>query len=150
MGSCPEPPPDTIPTFPSTGASARTTNGGSYETRRRSPYASSTPSSDSRMTASGALISFFIAMAGLREERLEREGAQCSAHERPDHRDPRIAPIRRALARDWQGGGDDPRPDISGGVVCVPGWSTERSSDRQDEQADDERRQCGPRRARRV
>src|SRR5436190_7844654 len=60
MGSCPEPPPDTIPTFPSTGASARTTNDGSYDTRKRSPYASSTPSSASRTTASGALINFFI------------------------------------------------------------------------------------------
>src|SRR3954453_6183506 len=131
MGSCPEPPPDTIPTFPSTGASARTTNGGSYETRRRSPYASSTPSSDSRMTASGALISFFIAMTGLREERLEREGAQCAAHERPDHRDPRIAPIRWALARDWQDRVDDSRPEISRRVDRVSRRSSERQANRE-------------------
>src|SRR3954464_4684928 len=91
MGSCPEPPPDTTPTFPSTGASARTTNGGAYDTRTRSPYANSTPSSDSRRTAAGELMSFFI--SGLREERLECERAQRAAHERPDHRDPRVAPI---------------------------------------------------------
>src|SRR5215212_2997592 len=139
MGSCPEPPPDTTPTFPSTGASARTTNGGSYETRTRSPYASSTPSSDSRRTASGALMSFFIAMVGLREERLERERAQRAAHERPDHRNPRVAPIGRALARDRQDRVDDPRPEISRGIDRVPGRSAQRQADREHEQPDDER-----------
>src|SRR3954468_12923926 len=102
MGSCPEPPPDTIPTFPCTGASARTMVYGSYETFRRSPYASSMPSSASRTTASGALMSFFMAMAARspRVEPLEQNRGDGAADQRPDHGDPRVLPVRRALARD--------------------------------------------------
>src|SRR5436190_15361582 len=141
MGSCPEPPPDTIPTFPSTGASARTTNGGSYETRRRSPYASSTPSSDSRTTASGALINFFT-VTSPRIERLEEQGADRAAHERADHRDPRVAPIGRALAWNRQDRVHDPRPEIPGRVDRVTSWSTKRQAYAKHQQADEKRPDC--------
>src|SRR4051794_18731150 len=61
IGSWPEPPPDTMPTFPCTGASARTMYAGSRLTRTRSECARAIPSSASRTTSSAALISFFIA-----------------------------------------------------------------------------------------
>ena len=61
MGSWPEPPPETIPTLPWTGASARTMTGGSKVTRTRSPCAAAMPSRASRRTSSGALMSFFMA-----------------------------------------------------------------------------------------
>src|SRR5919198_153979 len=63
MGSCPEPPPDTMPTLPSSG---------------------------SRTTASGALMSFFIADSAP-VEGVERHGArhhpvaQQDQDRRPDH-----------------------------------------------------------------
>src|SRR4051794_27600730 len=60
IGSCPEPPPEMIPTLPWTGASARTMTIGSWITRTLSPCAASTPSRASRTTASGSLISFFM------------------------------------------------------------------------------------------
>src|SRR3954454_9362939 len=60
IGSCPEPPPEMIPTLPWTGASARTTTIGSWITRTLSPCAASTPCRASRTTASGSLISFFM------------------------------------------------------------------------------------------
>src|SRR4051794_1323731 len=149
MGSCPEPPPDTIPTFPSTGASARTTNGGSYDTRRRAPYASSTPSSASRTTASGGLVNFFIA-GSPRVERVEQDGAEGAAHERADHWDPRVAPIGRALAWNRQERVHDPWPEISGGVDRVPSWSTQRQADAEHQEADEKRPDCRERRSRRV
>src|SRR3954449_11025973 len=60
IGSCPEPPPEMIPTLPGIGASTRTTTIGSWITRTLSPCAASTPSRASRTTASGSLISFFM------------------------------------------------------------------------------------------
>src|SRR4051812_4429224 len=118
MGSCPEPPPDTIPTLPSTGASARTMVYGSYVTFNRSPYANSMPSSASRTTASGALMSFFMAMAvgSPRVEPLEEKRGDGGADQWADDRDPGVAPVRRALARDRQQRMDDPRPEVSGRV----------------------------------
>src|SRR5215213_7500312 len=60
IGSCPEPPPEMMPTLPWTGASARTMTIGSCTTRTLSPWAASMPSSASRTTASGSLMSFFM------------------------------------------------------------------------------------------
>src|SRR5579875_3014644 len=60
IGSCPEPPPDTRPTLPATGASARTITFGSVITRTRSACAAATPCSASLTTSAGSLISFFI------------------------------------------------------------------------------------------
>src|SRR5262249_4910556 len=48
------------PTFPATGASARSTVYGSKLTLSRSPWAACIPRSVSATTSSGALISFFI------------------------------------------------------------------------------------------
>src|SRR3954470_18554422 len=58
MGSCPEPPPETSPTFPRTGASPRTTRRFSRSTRN-SGWAAAMPRSASGTTSAGALISFF-------------------------------------------------------------------------------------------
>src|SRR5579875_161973 len=60
FGSCPDPPPDTRPTLPWTGASARTMTFGSVITRSRSGCAAATPCSASLTTSAGSLISFFI------------------------------------------------------------------------------------------
>ena len=60
MGSCPDPPPDTRPTLPATGASALTTTLGSVMTRTRPACARATPSSASLTTLAGSLMSFFI------------------------------------------------------------------------------------------
>src|SRR6266536_140832 len=59
IGSCPEPPPETRPTLPCTGASARTITFGSYWTRKRSAWAAAMPCRASVTTSSGLLISFF-------------------------------------------------------------------------------------------
>src|SRR5947208_17193276 len=59
IGSCPEPPPETSPTLPCTGASARTITFGLNWTRRRSAWAAAIPCSASVTTSSGLLISFF-------------------------------------------------------------------------------------------
>src|ERR1044071_3652207 len=49
-----------MPTWPLTGASARTTYTGSKEALRMSECAAANPSSDSRITSCGWLISFFM------------------------------------------------------------------------------------------
>src|ERR671921_2449343 len=111
MGSCPEPPPEMIATLPCTGASARTMYGGSKFTRTRSPCAAAVPSRASRRTSSGALMSFFMrALAGPRGD--VDQGADRAADQRSDDRDPRVRPIRRALARDRQDGVHDARPEV--------------------------------------
>ena len=57
-GSWPDPPPETSPTFPATGASARMTNPRSAKTR--SPgWAADSPANASATTLSASLISFF-------------------------------------------------------------------------------------------
>jgi len=54
-----EPPPETRPTFPATGASVRTTIWLLTSTLR-SAWAAATPASASRTTSSGALMNFFM------------------------------------------------------------------------------------------
>src|SRR6478609_712426 len=58
-GSCPDPPPETIPTLPCTGASPRKTTLFSWSTRSCG-CASSTPRNASVTTSAVSLISFFI------------------------------------------------------------------------------------------
>src|SRR5687767_254723 len=144
IGSCPEPPPEMIPTFPLRGASARTTTFGSM-TRRRSPCAATMPASASSTTASGALMSFFIALRHqpVREQRLVGKPAQDAADEGPDHRDPRIAPVRIPLAGDRKHRVRDAGSEIAGRVDRVPGRAAERQADADDQEADDERRDRG-------
>ncbi len=57
-GSCPEPPPETSPTFPATGASRRTITRFSTSTVS-SGWAAAIPRSASATTVSGTLISIF-------------------------------------------------------------------------------------------
>src|SRR5215203_5916713 len=52
-----------MPTLPATGASARTTYTGSKYTLRMSACAAANPASDSRITSSGSLISFFMCVS---------------------------------------------------------------------------------------
>src|SRR3954465_6387664 len=59
IGSCPEPPPDTSPTLPCTGASPRKTTRFSWSTRS-SGCAAAMPRSASATTSAGSLMSFFI------------------------------------------------------------------------------------------
>src|SRR5918995_3786135 len=110
IGSWPEPPPEMTPTLPSRGASARTTTFGSM-TLRMSAWAAAIPASASSTTASGALISFFMASHHqvVREQRLVRDRAQDAADDRADHGDPRVGPVRPALAGDRQDGMRDAR-----------------------------------------
>src|SRR5947209_3630542 len=154
MGSCPEPPPEMRPTFPCTGASARTTQYGSNVTRTRSPCAAWTPRSASATTASGALISFFIyrsSVSGI--ERAVQQGADSAADERPQHGNPGIGPVRRALAGNWQDRVHDPRPEVASRVDRVSGRSTEGQADADDQECDQQgamsveaRRGVGPHR----
>src|SRR5688500_3900763 len=141
IGSCPEPPPEMTPTLPWRGASARTTTFGSM-TRRRSPCAATMPASASSTTASGALMSFFIALRHqpVREQCLVSKTAEHAADEGPDHRDPRIAPVRVALPGDREHRVRDARSEIAGRVDRVPGGAAEREADADDQEADDERR----------
>src|SRR5882724_4111494 len=60
-GSWPEPPPDTTPTLPDTGASALATTAGSYVIRSRSGWAAAMPRRESTTTVDGSLMIFFIA-----------------------------------------------------------------------------------------
>src|SRR5213080_3725138 len=59
IGSWPEPPPETSPTLPCTGASARTITFGLSWTRKRSAWAAAMRCRASVTTSSGLLISFF-------------------------------------------------------------------------------------------
>src|SRR4051795_2103466 len=59
IGSCPEPPPDTRPTLPCTGASPRKTTRFSWSTRS-SGWAAAMPRRASATTSAGSLMSFFI------------------------------------------------------------------------------------------
>src|SRR3954447_1021756 len=103
------------------------------------------PSSASRTTASGALMSFFmvcVVMAGSREEELEGQRAERSADQRADHGNPGVAPVRRALAGDRQEGVGDARPEVTRGVDRVAGRAAEREADREDQEAGDQRAQA--------
>src|SRR5919201_6492068 len=60
-GSWPEPPPETSPTLPATGASFRTTIWLSTSTRSRSACAAARPASDSLTTSVGSLMNFLTA-----------------------------------------------------------------------------------------
>src|SRR3954453_14495396 len=64
-GSCPDPPPETSPTLPATGASLRTTICASALYVSTSPCAAASPASDSLTTASGSLTSFFIVFTAI-------------------------------------------------------------------------------------
>src|SRR4051794_26268747 len=100
------------------------------------------PSSASRTTASGELMSFFIVcwvlMRSPRVEEVPRERSEHAADERRHDGDPRIAPIRRALARDRQDRVCDARGEVAGRVDRIAGRTAEREADREDQQADDE------------
>src|SRR5918999_602939 len=102
--------------------------------RSRSPCAASIPSSASRTTASEALISFFIPRSPGVEE-VERQRAEDAADDRCDDRDPRVAPVRRALARDRQDRVDDARTEVACGVDRVAGRAAERQPDGEDQEA---------------
>src|SRR3954451_11332617 len=69
-------------------------------------------------------------------ERVERQGAQDAADDRSDDRDPRIAPVRRALARDRQDRVHDARTEITRRIDRITGRTTEREPDRQHQQTD--------------
>src|SRR4051812_29814328 len=125
IGSCPEPPPETRPTFPTTGASRLTTREGATDTPTRSAWASGMPSSSSRTTSSGALISFFIwpllrlGAGSLRPDEVEDDRAQDAADDGCHHRHPGVAPVRVALAGDGQEGVGDAGPEVTGRVDGV-------------------------------
>src|SRR5919109_4181494 len=101
IGSCPEPPPETSPTLPCTGASARTTMLGPKLTLTRSPCAAAMPWSSSVTTSSGLLISFFISSPqeggqgaehfqlarAWRKEQVVGERAERTADDRTDYGD---------------------------------------------------------------
>src|SRR3954452_4135112 len=113
-----------MPTLPCTGASARTMTAGSNETRTRSPCAAAMPSSSSRRTLSGSLMSFFIGwLPG--EEQVEGQRAEDAADDRPDDRHPGVAPVRRALAGDREDGVHDPRAEVARRVDRIAGRPAE-------------------------
>src|SRR3954468_510448 len=89
IGSLPAPPPETMPTLPLTGASARTTTYGSNITRMASWWAADIPSSASRTTASGSLMSFFICppLLGTGVRSRHRIGARSVGSIRPAERE---------------------------------------------------------------
>ena len=83
-GSCPEPPPETRPTLPCTGASPRTTIRWSTSTRS-SGWAAASPRSASLTTSAGALMSFFTgaplgARLGQRKSIIVRHGRTVFPH----------------------------------------------------------------------
>src|SRR5437588_9764533 len=120
IGSCPEPPPDTMPTLPCTGASVRTMYAGSRLTRMRSACAAAIPSSASWTTSSGALMSFFMALSPGIEE-VERQCADDPTDDGRDDGDPRVAPVRGTLARDGQDRVCDARREVTRRVDRIAG-----------------------------
>src|SRR5438093_11095168 len=119
-------------------------------TRTRSGWAAAIPSSSSRTTSAGSLISFFIApplrrsrrysgMASQSKRALGHEGADDAADHRTRDRDPRVPPVRIALARDRQDEVHDARAEISRRVDRVSGRAAQRQADPEDEQGHEER-----------
>src|SRR4051794_2130542 len=141
IGSCPEPPPETMPTLPWTGASARTMYGGSKLTRTRSAWAAAIPSSSSRSTVSGLLMSFFMdaAVVSAGVEGIECHSRDDGADERSDDRGPRVAPVGWPLPRDGQYRVRDPWREVAGRVDRIAGRPSEREADAHDEEADVQR-----------
>src|SRR5919106_509475 len=148
IGSWPEPPPEITPTLPWRGASARTTTFGSM-TFSRSPCAAAMPASASSTTASAALMSFFIASShsqGVREQRGVGDCTDRAADERANHRNPRVLPVGRSLARDRQDRVGDARTEVTRGIDRISGRAAQREADGEDQEPNDERRD-GRRRA---
>src|SRR3954451_25293508 len=103
------------------------------------------PSSASRTTASGELMSFFIICwvlmtAPSREEELECHRADGAADQRADDGDPGVATVRRALSGDRHERMRDALHDVARRIDGVGGRTAERESDRENQKADEERR----------
>src|SRR4051812_43202776 len=69
---------------------------------------------------------------------VEEDACDDAADERADHGDPRVLPVRVALAGDRQDEVRDPRAEVARRVDRVAGRSAERHADAHDEQRDHE------------
>ena len=75
----------------------------------------------------------------VREPDVVDEVRDGGADERPDDRDPRVAPVGVALAGDRQQEVRDARAEVAGGVDRVAGRAAERKADDQDQERDGQR-----------
>src|ERR1700729_769216 len=101
-------------------------------TRTRSLWAASMPWSASCRTASGELMSFFIAVASERsaaEDGVEEDRGDRAADERPQDRDPGVCPIGPTLARNRQDRVHDPWSQVTRRVDRVTRRAAERQAD---------------------
>ena len=64
---------------------------------------------------------------------------QGATDQRADNRHPGVTPVRAALALDRQDGVGDARPEVTSRVDRVPGRPTERGTDADDQQRDEQR-----------
>ena len=69
--------------------------------------------------------------------------AMIAADDRPDDRHPGVAPVRRSLALDRQDRVGDARTEVTGRVDGVPGGTTERLADADDQQRHEQRADLG-------
>src|SRR5689334_19599935 len=103
------------------------------------------PSSSSRTTSSGALISFFmssllrVGAGSLRPDEVEDHRAQDAPDDGCHHWHPGVAPVRVALAGDGEEGVGDAGAEVTGRVDGVPRRATEGEADGEDEEADEQR-----------
>src|SRR3954470_22670360 len=76
--------------------------------------------------------------SGAGEEGLVGQGAEGAADQRPDDRDPGVAPVGRSLAGDREDRVHDARAEVARGVDRVPRRTAEREADAEHQQADDQ------------
>src|SRR5271170_4734673 len=100
-----------------------------------SPCAAAMPSSASLTTLSGALMSFFIEISRLSDQRVDEESRDHGADQRTDDRNPGISPIAAALAGNWQHGMGNARAEVTRRIDGVACRAAERQSDAEHEPA---------------
>src|SRR4051812_48290660 len=132
IGSCPEPPPDTIPTFPWTGASARTMNGGAEVEKAPGPMAGGGGPQGVPENVLGGVDQLFHVRDLCGPGPVVDQRADDAADDRSDHRDPRVAPIGRALPGDRQDRVHDPWAEVTRRVDRISRRSAERQPDPED------------------
>src|SRR4051794_20230976 len=90
-----------------------------------------------------AYLAIRVLLLALSEPPVVGQTAEHAADDRGDDRDPRVAPVRRALARDWQDRVHDARAEVTRRVDGVPRGAAEREPDREHQKADEQRGEAG-------
>src|SRR6266852_6794020 len=100
----------------------------------RAPVASS-PLSSSGLTLSTPMIFTVppVWSAGSHADHPKCEAGESAADKRPQHRDRRVAPVRRCLSSDWKQRMRDTRAQIARRIDGIAGRAAERESDAPDQ-----------------